>query len=100
MFGVWGLNQLSINWLFFGQLRNLRTEETKRRQYVLKHRARRCVSGIRNGLANGRNDLSHGLPNPGLLRLPGKLLLDGDLDLGANQARADSKESGRLSLAV
>ena len=55
----------------------------------------RPVGGIRNGLANGAKDLPHHRPIFGA-QIAGKLLLDRQLDLGADQSGASCKEDAGL----
>ena len=62
---------------------------------MLKHRAWRCVSSIRDGLANGGDDLFHHLPVLHA-QIAGKRLLDRQLDLGADQSGASCKEDAGL----
>jgi hypothetical protein len=62
---------------------------------MLKHRAWRCVSSIRDGLANGGNDLPHYLP---ILhaQIAGKLLFDRHPDIVRDQSGTGSEEDGRI----
>ena len=57
-----GPNQLSHKSAILFTAYILSISLPERIQNMLKHRAWRCVSSIRDGLANGSNDLFHGLP--------------------------------------
>ena len=61
---------------------------------MLKHRTGRCASSIRDGLANGGDDLFHHLPVLHA-QIAGKRLFDRQLDLGAiSRAQVAKKTPG------
>ena len=62
---------------------------------MLKHRAWQCVSSIRDGLANGGDDLFHHLPVLHA-QIAGKLLFDRHPDIVRDQSSTGSEEDGRI----
>jgi hypothetical protein len=65
------------------------------RKHMLKHRAWRCVSSIRDGLANGGDDLFHHLPVLHA-QIAGKPLFDRHPDIVRDQPSTCSEEDSRI----